>query len=385
MGDVSVEESSMLELAIDRSISTLVARSLPEFPRHSEASIIEAEPGRLLLAWSRFSSRRKSGERSSGILESDNDAADIAGLWSTDGGETWHGEHTLVENSAGLNVMSPALARLRDGSLGLVYSHRESHERAFRVFARSVDGGRTWSGQRALTESGYVTGTHDRLTVLASGRIVVPLHFGDSWYTNHRNTLVAWSDDLGDSWSFSEPITLPAIPAAPESGGWEPGVTELFDGRLLLVLRTATGTLYRATSSDDGQTWSGLRSMEVISPIAPGLVRRIPGHSEMVLLWNWHFSLDEPMFGHRIRLSIGVSRDGGNSWPVRLRHILEEGEEYHCAYPGCSFVGDTGFITYYVARRSDPFGPRSLKLVRISLRYVESEREAGRTRGRDSL
>ena len=83
---------------------------------------MELADGRLLLAWSRFSGSH------------DNARASIIGLISTDGGDTWGEERTLIDNSAGLNVMSPALRRLPDGDIGMLYNFRDSVRQACRHF-----------------------------------------------------------------------------------------------------------------------------------------------------------------------------------------------------------------------------------------------------------
>lgn len=344
-----------------------VVPSTREFPRHSEATIVETEPGKLLLAWSRFTGARKTGSRSDHILESDNDGSDIAGLWSDDRGLSWRGEHTLIANDAGLNVMSPALAVLGDRSIGLIYSHRDSEESACRIFCRSTDGGATWSGHVRLTSHGYITGTHDRLTVLSDGRIIAPLHFTDSWYARTRKTMIAWSDDNGTTWAFSPPVEVPTVTEAIESGGWEPGVTELADGRLLLVVRTALGTLYRAESRDRGESWADVRPMEVTSPIAPGIVTRVPDRKDLILVWNWHYDCTEEMFGQRKRLSLAISHDDGESWPMEERMVLEDDPDWRFSYPSCTFIGQTGLVTYYAAATHSQFGARSLKLARLEV------------------
>jgi hypothetical protein len=275
-----------------------------------------------------------------------------------------------VENTAGLNVMAPALARLPDGSLAMTYSHRESEESAWRVFVRSTDEGQTWGDEVIVAPGGYITGCHDRLTVLGSGRIICPLHLTESWYDHYLCTRVAWSDDNGRSWRLGDPVSLPRIDGAGESGAWEPGVVERADGTLLLVLRTGTGTLYRAVSSDGGETWGGLCSLEVVSPVAPGKITRIPGSDDLLLLWNWNFSVAEPMMGYRTPLACAVSRDGGESWPRELRKILVARPGYTYAYPSCVFAGDRAYVTFYEAAKAEPFGRRSLCLVRLERDWI---------------
>jgi hypothetical protein len=175
------------------------------------------------------------------------------------------------------------------------------------------------------------------------------------------------------SWTLSAPIRLPRVEGSGESGAWEGDLTERADGSVLLVLRTAMGTLFRAESHDGGETWLRLRSLEVISPVAPGIVRRVPGTDRLMLVWNWHYDVNEPMAGVRRPLACAVSTDGGDSWPLHHRRIIEDDPDYTYAYPSCAFINDEAWITYYVSSTRDPFGARSLKLTRLPIQSLLEE------------
>lgn len=335
-------------------------------PKRNEASAVALRDSRLLLTWSEFSGR------------GDNDRAAILGAVSPDRGETWGAPWTVVANTAGLNVMSPAIRRLGDGGLGLVYSHRERTSEASRRFVRSDDEGRTWSTPVVLPQQEpYQTGCHDRLTVLASGRLVAPLHCTDDWHAHYLHVRVAWSDDHGRTWQLGEAIRLPRVADSGESGCIEPDVAQRADGSLLLVIRTAMGTIFRAESHDEGETWTGLRSMEVVAPVAPSLLRRLPGSDDLLLIWNWHYDWREPLAGRRRPLACAISADGGASWPTARRKVLEGKADTFCSYPSCVFLGDEAFVTYrYTKARSgveyapdDPRGWTHLKAARLPLSW----------------
>ena len=352
------------------------------FPRHSEATLIELDDGDWLLYWSRFGTERvRSGELEVGstlhrrdgddLLDSDNDVAVVAGTRSSDKGDSWTEDEVIVANPGGVNVMHPALARLSDGALGLLVSRRDSPTEARRVFRRSTDEGRTWSDPVDLTHDGYVGGTHDRFTIHSTGRLLAPLHEAAGWYDHYLWTRLGISDDGGRTWRVSGAIaSLPGIPDAGESGAWEPGIVERADGSLLLVLRTAMGTLFRAESHDRGDSWTPPTSMEVTSPVAPGRLERIPGTDDLVLFWNWHYDPSEPMGGYRRPLACAVSRNGGRSWPLRYRRVLEDAPGRTYGYPSCRFIGGEAVITYYEAEIENPFGKRDLKLMRIPVSWL---------------
>lgn len=361
----------------------LLVEATPHYPRNDEASVIQLKHGGVLVVWSRFYHLNRTDRDTqifnpaSGLpgtaLNSDNAPSDIAAVESFDGGKAWSAPRVLVPNSAGLNVMNPGLARLHDGGLGLLYNFRESTHQARRMFCRSDDEGKTWSEPVAVTQDGYQTGCNDRLTVLSSGRLLTALHITEDWHSHYLYTRVARSDDHGKSWELGAPIRLPRVEGSGESGAWEGDLTERADGSVLLVLRTAMGTLFRAESYDAGETWQRLRSLEVVSPVAPGIVRRIPGTDHLLLIWNWHYDASEPMGGIRRPLACAISADGGDSWLLPSRRIIEADPDYTYAYPSCTFINDEVWITYYVSSTSDPFGARSLKLTRLPIQSLTEE------------
>lgn len=361
---------------MNKPTGTILLQANATYPRHSEASIIQLADGRLLLAWSRFFNQ--AGEPNRAVeatpslpqyIQTDNLKAHIAGIFSADGGHTWSDEHVLIENNAGLNVMSPAFARLADGNIALMYSHRDSSASACRMFCRSTDEGKTWSLPQPITHAGYITACHDRLTVLASGRLIAPLHTTEDWHAHYLYVRIAWSDDCGVTWHIGDPIQLPHVSDSGESGCNEPGVVQRADGSLLLILRTAMGTIYRAESNDDGETWHDLRSLEVVAPVAPSLLRRIPNSNDLLLIWNWHYNWKESLGGVRRPLACAISMDDGNSWAWSHRKILEDEPSFTFSYPSCTFVGDEALITYYVMKADEPAGARSLKLMRLPLKW----------------
>jgi hypothetical protein len=353
----------MTATALERPVGHTILEATPELPRHSEASAVQLADGSILLLWCEFAG------------PSDNHGGHIAGLVSRDGGETWGERQVVVENAAGLNVMSPAIRRLQNGDLGMVYSYRESTKRASRLFVRSGDEGKTWSAPvRLPQEEPYQTGCHDRLTVLEGGRLVAPLHCTHDWDAHHLVVRTAWSGDEGSTWHLSAPLALPKVSDSGESGCIEPDVAQRADGSLLMAIRTAMGTIFRAESHDGGETWSGLRSMEVVNPVAPALLRRIPNSADLLLIWNWHYDWRERLGGTRRPLACAISSDGGDTWPWSRRKILEDDPAWTYAYPSCLFLGESALVTYHVTpdkAAGEAFShTRSLRAIRVPLAWL---------------
>ncbi|MBQ8742680.1 MAG: exo-alpha-sialidase [Clostridia bacterium] len=119
-----------------------------DFPRHSEASIIEIADGGLLMAWQRH---EKSAHGSG-----DEAPSTIALANSYDNGKTWVNERTAVRmDGKCVNVYSPSLLRRKDGSIALFfkrYTHLVWLEpiEAEAKYIVSLDEGKTWSDEYTL-------------------------------------------------------------------------------------------------------------------------------------------------------------------------------------------------------------------------------------------
>lgn len=335
--------------------------------RRSEASVIEKNDGTLLLAYACHES------------ESDNAQARIVCVHLGPNSEALTDERELIAPPpGGLNAMSPALKRLPDGRIGLLFSYRHSTREASRCFTASADDGETWSDPVIVADGGYKTGCHDRFLVHSSGRLIAPLHCTDDWDRHHLHVRVAYSDDTGDNWRVGMPIELPSVrwPTDStgsdnmESGCIEPGVTERADGSLLMTMRTAMGTQFGCESFDRGESWSTPRSMEVASPIAPAHLSRIPGTDDLLLLWTSDYDAKAPLSGERHTLMACVSRDGGRSWPHSARKILVQDYSRSVDYPSVLYRGNEAIITLRVSSGAGILeGLTSTCLTRVPLHW----------------
>ncbi len=100
--------------------------------------------------------------------------------------------------------------------------------------------------------------------------IVCPLgEIGPGNDRNSEGSRMYFSDDQGMTWCRSENEVLVRYRVGPElvavSHCEEPAIVELTDGRIMLFGRTITGRLYRAFSSDRGNTWSEAEPTQLAS------------------------------------------------------------------------------------------------------------------------
>ncbi len=276
--------------------------------------------------------------------------------------------------------MSPALQRLPDGRIGMLFSYRMNVKEASRRFMASRDEGVTWSDPVIVADGQYKTGCHDRFTIHSSGRLLAPCHCSDDWTNHHLHVRVSRSDDAGVTWVLSDPIELPRVRWPEGSGGGslesgciEPGIAERADGSLLMTIRTAMGTQFRSESSDRGTTWSSPRSMEVVSPVAPAHLSRIPGTNDLLLLWTSDFEVKKPLFGERHTIMACVSSDGGASWPHARRKLLVHKGDQGIDYPSVLYKGSEAWITLRKSGgRGILSGETTTDLVRVPVAWFQS-------------
>lgn len=312
-------------------------------PRYSEGSVAVLRDGRLLYATTEFDAS-----------SSDFARARILAVESADEGRTWGPRRVLQENVGKMNVMSASLFRLLpnatfDGPIGLLYLQKDSHT-VLNAFLRvSEDEGATFGPPaRATTAPGYHVVNNDRVTVLSSGRLVVPAAStadvaGDGGGRFEASCFL--SDDRGATWRRSR-TTVPY----PKRGAMEPEVIEMDGGRLLMHFRTQLGHIAVCESEDGGETWGEARSWEVTAPEAPSTLRRIPSTGDLLLVWNDSVKPGAGHGGPRTPLSAAVSRDGGLTWS---RPIAVEGSaDATYAYTSLTFHRGRALLTYYVGPAS---------------------------------
>jgi hypothetical protein len=317
------------------------------YRRNGVGSMIELKDGRLYFLATRY--RLKHG------VSTDHWPSDITSMISSDGGRTWT-KPRIQFRGPGPSAVQPGLARLANGELGVNYSRIIDGAKAFNVFRWSSDEGRTWSGEIAISPTdGYWTSAHDRLVVLSTGRLVIPLHRIIDGVRDQLTTRVAWSDDNGRTWSIS-PQMVNVTGAIRNNVGptwrpsfWEASIVERKDGSLLMLGRTLAGGLYATTSTDGGIRWTEPVPTTLVTGGSPGHVVRLPGaEGKLMVIWNrCCLSPDSALMGRRLTLSSAISDDGGQTWG-RIRDIESIAPVGRVEYPSILIARDNIFLTYRV-------------------------------------
>ncbi len=313
----------------------------PGNPRNSEGDFIRLKDGRILFAYSHFTGG------------SDDDAAShIAVRASKDGGRTWtQQDEILVPNEGRMNTMSVSFLRLRSGAIALFYLVKHSPADCRLVVRFSKDEAQTWSEPRLCMETGgHFVVNNDRVIQLKGGRIVVPAarhSLPGQDFRPRGEALCFLSDDEGQTWRPGRSI----LTAPPDSrtGLQEPGLIELQDGRLMMLCRTDLGCQYRAYSSDGGDTWTDAAASDILSPVSPATLGRVPGKGELLMVWNDHRAIAPSLQNRRTPLRVALSRDEGRSWE-RVKNLETDPDGWYC-YTALEFLKDHVLLAYCAGDR----------------------------------
>jgi len=186
---------------------------------------------------------------------------------------------------------------------------------------RSLDEGKTWIDNQCVLD-GYNTNFF-ALIQTRSGRIIAPFDH----LTNNPGRFVVcsvFSDDDGKTWQRSNWIDLGGH--GHHDGALEPTLTELSDGRLLMLIRTSLDQFWQAISEDDGKYWRIIQPSGIDASHSPGYLLRL-SNGQLTLVWN-RLNPEERVFEktlkphhtefpsswHREELSIAFSNDDGKTW-----------------------------------------------------------------------
>lgn len=284
---------------------------------------------------------------------------------------------------------NPVLIADRDGTVHMLFCLE--YMRVF--YQRSTDDGLTFSPPAEITSAFeafkrdydwkvLATGPNHSIQ-LRNGRLVVPVWLSTGTGGNaHRPSVTAtiYSDDAGKKWKAGSI-------AVPNTEEWinpnETVAIELNDGRVMLNVRSESKAHRRlVTISPDGATgWSMPRfDAALFEPICmSGIVRYNHGGQNLILFCNPH-NLDKengkPEAGKnrdRRNVSVKISRDEGQSWPVNKS-----------VEPGPSMYSDiavtrSGTILCFYGRSGDNRGVAAytggrLTVARFNLEWLTSTR-----------
>ncbi len=299
---VSTEDFSRMVLP-PRLEKSIVYDTGAEPRRIQNPSIVEGKDGALIAAWSNKGAR------------GDNDPSSyIQASTSLDGGKTWSKPVTAAPASS----INATFMRTANGDVLLLYNRNRSdiQDDTEIAFRRSSDNGRTWS-EATYVDTGFPVNilVHNGI-VMSNGEWLLPFHYdrsgqGDPFSVSRTDfvSAIAISTDEGKSWRRHGAVEVPNEVRWPNTTSWavEPAVAEAGPGRLLMIIRTRTGRLYEARSSDFGRTWSEATPTSFSSPDSKISLQRLSSGS-LLLSWN-----NSGLMRYRYPLMLSLSEDMGRS------------------------------------------------------------------------
>lgn len=268
--------------------------------------------------------------------------AEFASKVSEDNGGTWAKEQLFKANTSGINVLAPNLLRIDAKKVIFVYAHKATRDVIDIYMQTSLDNAVTFDEPKKINQiQGYMPFNNSRIVRLKSGRIILPVSIVDGLSSGFCKSFCYYSDDVGKTWHASSLLSS-------DVSLMEPGVVELPNGELLMVLRTMAGVLYFSKSMDKGTTWKSLYHSELTTPESPATI--LTYNDKLVLFWNKTKYIPQD-YRNRTPLNIAISSDNGVSWSMVGK--VESNESFQYSYLSAFQDNNDILLTYYKRGRQD--------------------------------
>lgn len=235
------------------------------------------------------------------------------------------GDRTWAFFSSGRWDRYPFVEDEHEGGVGVASYHTN--------YMFSTDSGQTWSAPVAFPKTFFCRSNGIKLS---SGELLLPVYSIKPDGDDDKDRALRSTDD-GKSWTLGEGVSCPG-------GTDEPSIAEVSDGRVIMILRTRDGFLWRSYSSDKGQTWGPPIKSDVPAAAASNNVFRL--RDGRLALTH---SPCPPNF--RTPLTIRISSDDGQTWgsPLQLAEAVPppKASEHQVTYPSVTQVSDGTLVVVW--------------------------------------
>ena len=270
----------------------------------------------------------------------------IMGSFSSDQGKTWTAAATL-QDFDGKADFDPSL--VVSGQQTFLFF---SVTGPLKIFYRSsADSGRTWAPPVEIGQPNHTTRANG--IRLSTGELLVPLHLRGT-----KAGGVMKSIDGGRTWTRYGAV------ATPKGEGGEPTIAQLKSGKIMMVLRTRDGEVWRSLSSDKGETWEPPQKTGLTgtSSAAHLLCTR---DGTLVLTHNPSREVK------RYPLTLRTSQDDGATWsePIVLADRPTEEGGWSVTYPNGTELSDGTLVVVWTQIKSsaqEKYGDIHAARIRLS-------------------
>ncbi len=321
-------------------------------------SLIVTTKGTLLA----FCEGRKKGTSDAGDI-------DLVLRRSLDGGKTWQPIQVVWDDSGNTCGNPCPVVERESGVIWLLLTHNLGEDKESAIVngtskgsrtawvSKSTDDGLTWAKPVEITKSvkqpdwtWYATGPGVGIQT-KSGRLVIPCD-NKVLRDKARQSHVIYSDDKGETWKLGGVVG----PNCNESQ-----IAELPSGELVLNMRSYEANKLRliARSTDGGLTFTKpVEDKALIEPVCQASLLRYPSDNPLLLFSN-------PASTRREKLTVRLSRDGGQTWPVA--RLLNAGP---AAYSCLTILPDKAIACLYERGTTKPYD--EITLARFPLSWLEA-------------
>ena len=333
-------------------------------PRNSEGDFIRLQDGRLMFVFTKFTDG-----------SADHSAASLMARYSSDEGQTWTEEDVeIVSKEGGFNVMSVSLLRLQNGKIALFYARKNSHTDCRPVLRISSDEGKSWGNPiECITDQiGYYVLNNDRAVQTRIGRLILPVALhrlpDDEKADWKGHILCYYSDDDGNTWQRSKTVMKAVADDGKRLVAQEPGIVELNDSSLRMFVRSDVGSQLQSISQDGSVSWSEMQPSNIISPVSPASIERIPQTGDLLMAWNDHHNVDDAHRGKRTPFCVAISKDDGATWQ-QPKVLADDPNGWYC-YTAIEFVGEHALLAHCAGDQSKRQGLSTTKITRIPIDWL---------------
>lgn len=268
---------------------------------------------------------------------------DDVGIWTSKGSPgDWSAPKLLVKvrNDPHWN---PVLFNAPNGKVYLYFKVGKEIDDWETWVQYTEDGGETWSEAKELVpgDRGGRGPVRNHMLVLSDGTWLAPASDENDrvW-----DVFIDRSEDEGVTWEATEKLKMDRSVITGE-GVIQPALWESKPGHVHMLMRSSSGNICRSDSEDYGKTWSEIEEISLPNNNSGIDVAHLGGEKLAVI-----YNPVSENWGKRFPITIAVSTDNGNTWPLKYDIEKGENEDDELSYPAM-FYEDGHLVACYTWNR----------------------------------